>query len=141
MNVADVDLVLVGNVGAEMAKGQNVMDQVGRPGVPIINVEAACASSASTLFLGAQMVESGNADVVLCIGVEKAPRGFIAGAGFEEWQIRSGLGVNPVYFALQSQELIEQCGATVEDLADVSVKNHRHAVEQPERDVPDAGDA
>ena len=26
---------------------------VGRPGVPIINVEAACASSASTLFLGA----------------------------------------------------------------------------------------
>lgn len=124
---AEVELVLVGNVGAEMAKGQNVMDQVGRPGVPIINVEAACASSASTLFLGAQMVESGNADVVLCIGVEKAPRGFIAGAGFEEWQIRSGLGVNPVYFALQSQELIEQCGVTVEDLADVSVKNHRHA--------------
>lgn len=127
----DVDLVLVGNVGAEMAKGQNVMDALGRTGAPIINVESACASSGSALFLGAQLIESGAARVVLCLGVEKAPRGFIAASGFESWQIESGLGVNPVYFALQAQELVDTGNATVEDLADVSVKNHRHAVDNP----------
>lgn len=127
----DLDLVLVANVGAEMAKGQNVMDAVGRPGVPIINVEAACASSASTLFVGARMIEAGGADCVLCIGVEKAPRGFIAASGYTSWQIVTGLGVNPAYFALAAQELLGQTDATVEDLADVSVKNHAHAVENP----------
>ncbi len=131
VGVDELDLVLVGNVGAEMAKGQNIMDLVGRPGIPIINVEAACASSASTLFLGAQLIESGAAGTVLCLGVEKAPRGFIAGSGYEPWQIETGIGVNPVYFALQAQELIHRTDATVDDLADVSVKNHRHAVENP----------
>lgn len=126
----ELDMVLVGNVGAEMAKGQNVMDRVMRSGVPIINVEAACASSGSALYLGAALIERGAADAILCVGVEKAPRGFIAASGYEQWQIEGGLGVNPVYFALQAAELLET-GATVEDLADVSVKNHRHAVHNP----------
>lgn len=125
----DLDMVLVANVGAEMAKGQNIGEQLGRTGVPIMNVEAACASSGAALFTGAKMIESGAADVVLCLGVEKAPKGFIADSGYEQWQIRTGLGVNPVYFALQAQELLHTTDATVEDLADVSVKNHAHAVD------------
>ncbi len=131
IGIDEVDTVLVANVGAEMAKGQNVVELLGRPGIPVINVEAACASSASALRLGAALVDSGQARSVLCIGVEKAPRGFIAASGYEEWQIRSGLGVNPAYFALAAQELLETTDATVEDLADVSVKNHRHAVDNP----------
>jgi acetyl-CoA acetyltransferase len=127
----DLDMTLVANVGAEMAKGQNVMDRVGRSGRPIVNVESACGSSGSALYLGSRLIESGAARVVLCLGVEKAPRGFIASSGFEDWQIATGLGVNPVYFALQAQELIHQTDATVEDLADVSVKNHGHAVHNP----------
>jgi acetyl-CoA acetyltransferase len=127
----ELDVALVGNVGAEMAKGQNVLELIGRPGMPVINVEAACASSAGTLWLGARLIESGQASIVLCAGVEKAPRGFIAGAGFEQWQIAAGIGVNPVYFALQAQELVETAGVTSDDLADVSVKNHLHAVENP----------
>jgi acetyl-CoA acetyltransferase len=127
----EVELALVANVGAEMAKGHNALELVGRPGVPILNVEAACASSAGSLFMGASLIESGAADIVLCLGVEKAPRGFIAASGYEQWQIESGLGVNPVYFALQAQELLADTDATVNDLADVSVKNHRHAVANP----------
>lgn len=131
VTVADLDMTLVGNVGAEMAKGQNVMDAVGRAGNPIINVEAACASSASTIQLGASLIEAGAARIVLCLGVEKAPRGFIAASGFEDWQIRAGLGVNPVYFALQAQELTASGAVTEAYLADVSVKNHAVAVDNP----------
>jgi acetyl-CoA acetyltransferase len=131
ISLKDLDLALVANVGAEMAKGQSVLELLGRPGMPIINVEAACASSASCLWMGSRLIESGQCSIVLCLGVEKAPRGFIAGAGFDDWQIASGLGVNPVYFALQAQELILQNRATREDLAEISVKNHRHAVGNP----------
>src|SRR5271168_3710965 len=131
IQLTDIDVAFVANVGAGMAAGHNVLDQLGRPGVPILDVEAACASSAGTLVLGVAMINSGQARVVLCLGVEKAPRGFIANAGFEQWQIEAGLGVAPVYFALQAQELLEHTDATVEDLADVSVKNHRHAVGNP----------
>jgi acetyl-CoA acetyltransferase len=130
IGLGDVEMVLVGNVGAGMAKGQNVVDLIGHTGVPIINVEAACASSGSALWLGARLVEQSAVRSVLCIGVEKAPRGFIAASGYEDWQIEGGLGVNPVYFALQAQELMAR-GVTHDDLADVSVKNHRHAVHNP----------
>ncbi len=127
----EVDLIFVANVSAEMAKGHNVIEQIGRPGIPIVNVEAACASSASSLMLASQFIERGAARTILCVGVEKAPRGFIANCGYEPWQNASGLGINPIYFVLQAQELLEQTDATADDLADVSVKNHRHAVHNP----------
>ncbi|CAB5037966.1 unannotated protein [freshwater metagenome] len=131
MTVDELDLVLVANVGAEMAKGQNVLDLVGRPGIPVFNVEAACASSAGALYVAASLIESGAARAVMCIGVEKAPRGFVANSGFEEWQILAGLGVNPVYFALEAQELLLTTDATLDDLADISVKNHLHGSLNP----------
>jgi len=127
----DLDMVFVANVGAEMAKGHNVMERIARMGKPIINVEAACASSGSALFLAANLIETGAANIVLCLGVEKAPKGFIAASGFESWQIDNGLGVNPMYFAIQAQELMDTTDVTLDDLADVSVKNHLHAVHNP----------
>ena len=131
LTLGEIELVLVANVGAEMAKGHNVLERLGRPGMPVLNVEAACASSAGTLHLGAALIASGVHEAVLCVGVEKAARGFIPAAGFEAWQIESGLGISPIYFALQAQALLETTDATVEDLADVSVKNHRHAEHNP----------
>lgn len=127
----DVDFTFVANVGAEMAKGQNVMSQIGASGKPIINVEAACGSSGSGMRLAAELIESGAAEIVLCLGVEKAPRGYIPASGYEAWQLRTGLGVNPAYFAIVAQELMRDTDCTIEDLADVSVKNHGHAVENP----------
>jgi acetyl-CoA acetyltransferase len=72
----------------------------------------------------------------LCLDVERAPRGFIAASGYEAWQIESGLGVNPAYFALAVQEMLITTEATVADLADVSVKNHAHAVDNPNAMYP-----
>ncbi len=127
----EIDITFVANVGAEMAKGHNVLDRIHRGGNPIINVEAACASSGSALFLANNMVASGAAEIVLCLGVEKAPRGFIGRSGYEQWQIESGLGVNPLYFAIAAQELLDGGEIVEADLADVAVKNHRHSVHNP----------
>ena len=131
VGMKDVDFTFVANVGAEMAKGQNVMERIGRFGKPVMNVEAACASSAAALFMASSMIESQAAKIILCLGVEEAPRGFVANSGFERWQILSGIGINPIYFGLQAQELLANTDVTEDDLADVSVKNHRHAVNNP----------
>ena len=127
----DVEFTFVANVGAEMAKGQNVMSLVGASGKPIVNVEAACGSSGSGMRLAAELIESGVAEIVLCVGVEKAPRGYVPASGYEAWQLRTGLGVNPAYFAIVAQQLMQETDCTIEDLADISVKNHTHAVENP----------
>jgi acetyl-CoA acetyltransferase len=128
---SDVDLTAVANVGEGMAKAQRITGRLGAIGRPVISVESACASSAAALLAGRDAIESGRAEVTLCIGVEKAPRGYIASAGFEAWQASSGVGVTPIYFALQAQELLAATGGTARDLAEVSVKNHANGAFNP----------
>src|SRR5581483_2404814 len=127
----DVQVAFVGNVLAEMAKGSNVLERVGLTGIPIVSVENACASGGSAFRLAAKMVQAGEYDVALALGVEKAPKGFIAACGYDRWQIETGLGANPIYFALGAQQLMTEYGITAEHLAQVSVKNHRHGVDNP----------
>ena len=131
LSYRDVEFTFVANVGAEMAKGQNIVELLGATGKPVVNVEAACGSSGSALRLSAELITGGAASIVLCIGVEKAKRGFIPASGFEQWQLVTGLGVNPAYFSIVAQRLMSESDTTVDDLADVSVKNHRNGVDNP----------
>jgi acetyl-CoA acetyltransferase len=54
-----------------MIRGQVVLRPLGIEGIPIFNIENACASAASALHLGWQAVATGLNDVVLCVGAEK----------------------------------------------------------------------
>jgi acetyl-CoA acyltransferase len=74
---ADLDAAYVGNslagllTGQEGVRGQVVLQYSGITGIPIVNVENACAS-AMTALRGAWLeVASGAADVALAVGVEK----------------------------------------------------------------------
>src|SRR5207249_5288600 len=96
--------------------------------LPILNVEAGCASGGAALALGATAVASGRADAVLVFGLEKMPRGMIRSSFFEPWREEAGLAATPAYFALRAQRLMRESEVTLEDLARVSVKNHRHGV-------------
>jgi acetyl-CoA acetyltransferase len=68
---------------------------------------------------------------VLVFGMEKMPRGMIRSSFFEPWREEAGLAATPAYFALRAQRLMLESGVTAADLARVSVKNHRHGVENP----------
>src|SRR5713101_6577898 len=57
--------------GQESIRGQVVLRRTGLLGVPIVNVENACASSATALHLGWQAVAGGAHDRVVVIGYEK----------------------------------------------------------------------
>jgi acetyl-CoA acyltransferase len=57
--------------GQEMIRGQVALRNTGVLGVPIVNVENACASASSAFWLAHMAVSSGQADIALAIGSEK----------------------------------------------------------------------
>lgn len=73
----DLSAAYVGNVGAGMISGQScvlgqvILREMGIGGIPVINVENACASSATAFQQAFTMVTFGAYDVVLACGVEK----------------------------------------------------------------------
>src|SRR5882757_2104281 len=73
----DVGMVVFGNAtdgvlhGQEMIRGEVALRHAGFRGVPIVNVENACASSSSALHVACLAVEAGAVDVALAVGVEK----------------------------------------------------------------------
>ncbi len=120
-----------GTVYSGVAAGHKVLTALGLSGVPIVNVEAGCASGGAALALAAGTIASGQHDTVLVFGMEKMPRGMIRSSFFEPWREEAGLSANPAYFALRAQRLMRESGVTLADLAAVSVKNHRHGAHNP----------
>jgi len=57
--------------GQEMIRGEVVLRGMGIGGIPVVNVENACASSSTALQQAAAMVTAGFHDVVLVCGYEK----------------------------------------------------------------------
>ncbi|HET9769906.1 MAG TPA: thiolase family protein [Acidimicrobiia bacterium] len=57
--------------GQEMIRGQVALRNTGILGVPIVNVENACASASSAFYLAHMAVASGQVDIALAIGSEK----------------------------------------------------------------------
>jgi acetyl-CoA acetyltransferase len=120
-----------GCVYGGVAAGHKVLTGLGLSGVPIVNVEAGCASGGAALALAADAIAAGRHDTVLVVGLEKMPRGMIRSSFFEPWREEAGLAATPGYFALRAQRLMRESDVRLEDLARVSVKNHAHGVHNP----------
>jgi acetyl-CoA acetyltransferase len=120
-----------GTVYTGVAAGHKVLTALGMTGVPITNVEAGCASGGAALVLGIDAIRAGRADGALVFGMEKMPRGIIRSSFFEPWREEAGLAATPAYFALRAQRLMRESGVTRTQLAQVSVKNHRLGVHNP----------
>jgi acetyl-CoA acetyltransferase len=111
-----------------VASGHKVLGALARTGMPIVDVEAGCASGGAALQLAAGAIAAGQYDCVLVFGVEKMPKGIIRSSFFEPWREQGGLAATPAYFALRAQRLLREHGLTKDDLARVVVKNRRHGV-------------
>jgi acetyl-CoA C-acetyltransferase len=120
-----------GSVYSGSGAGSNMLAEVGLSGIPIMGVEAACAAGGVALKTGYQAIAHGEYDMVLTVGFEKMPRGFIVSPRFQEWERQMGLGVNPIWMALAAQRHMAEYGTTVDQLAKVSVKSHRNGALNP----------
>jgi acetyl-CoA acetyltransferase len=148
-----VQAAYVGNLadglisGQESVRGQVVLRRTGLLGVPILNVEDGCPSSAAALHLGWQAVAGGLHDCVVVLGYEKfdfndrrtADRAINATLDLAEVAELFGptaAAERNVFFEMVGAGLTARSGAEgdlhdPELLAAVSVKNHWHGSLNP----------
>ncbi|UCE30511.1 MAG: thiolase family protein [Burkholderiales bacterium] len=134
---ADVQAAYCGSamaalVQGESGLGQSVLWELGIHGIPVVNVENACATGATALHLAWRDVAWGVRDVVLAVGVDKAvmPKGSVLKAGTTQLEAQLG-DVFPGLFALIAQKHMQAYGTTLRQMARVSVKNHDHGALNP----------
>jgi acetyl-CoA acetyltransferase len=120
-----------GTAYAGVAAGHKVLGALGLTGVPIVDVEAGCASGGAALMLAAGAIRAGQYECALVFGIEKMPRGIIRSSFFEPWREEAGLAATPAYFALRAQRLMRESGVTKDHFAQVVVKNRAHGVDNP----------
>jgi acetyl-CoA acetyltransferase len=127
----DFQAAFCGTAYAGVAAGHKVLGALALTGIPIVDIEAGCASGGAALQLAAGAIRAGQYDCVLVFGMEKMPKGIIRSSFFEPWREEAGLAATPAYFALRAQRVMRESGITKDDLARLVVKNRRNGVHNP----------
>ena len=133
--------------GQHSVRGQHAMREAGLGGIPLINIENACASGSTALNQAWLAVASGYVDVALAVGAEKLYHtdkrlSFAAmGSALDQdrlAEIFAELGADggdqSVFmdvYAKAATQYMQRTGATQEDFARVAVKNHDHGALNP----------
>ncbi|MBI4129546.1 thiolase domain-containing protein, partial [Candidatus Peregrinibacteria bacterium] len=136
-----IDAVIVANMLAETTNNQAHLGAMvsallpHRP--PALRVEAACASGSVAIHTACALLESGRAETILVLGIEKmtdVPGDAIAtalmGAADAEEDQPSGLTF-PGIFGIIAQRYMHEYELTRDDLNLVSAVHHRNAVANP----------
>jgi acetyl-CoA acetyltransferase len=114
--------------------GNDVVEEMGSTGVPVYNLSAGCAAGGNAFNIGYTLVASGLHDVVLVVGGEKMPKGFIQTSGVEdvhdaEYLRQRCVGMpGPAFWAMLTRQRMEEYGTTEEHLAQIAVKAHKNSV-------------
>lgn len=127
--------------GQEMVAGQVTMAPLGIRGIPVLNVENACASASTAFHLAWQAVASGSCEVALAVGAEKMThpdkgRSFAAIGGSVDVEtvppdLPSDRSFLMDLYAESAQRYMEATGATEADFAAVVVKNQHNGARNP----------
>lgn len=141
----DLEAMYVGNMSAGLFVQQEhiaslIADHSGLTPIPCARVEAACASGGLALRNGIMAVASGYHDVVISAGVEKMtdvvdPTPAIATASDQEWEAQQGVTF-PSLYAMMARRHMYEYGTTREQLAMVSVINHKNGAKNPLAQFP-----
>lgn len=139
--------------------GQVVCSKIGIEGVPVYNVENACASGSTAVHLAVQSLRAGATDVALALGVEKMnipdklkalslfETGWDVATAEENYEIlvKMGEGIVPppgsesdrpyskfmAIYAAMCRWHMKTYGTTQRQIAAVCAKNHQHSVHNP----------
>lgn len=133
LRYTDIQAGFVGHVNQGVGAGLRTFGQVGMTGIPITNVELACASSSRAAMLAADAISTGVYDCVMIIGVEKMERGLLSGVGGREFGYNEAMGINlmPAIYAQWAQRHMYLYGTKREHWAKVSEKAHRNGALNP----------
>lgn len=130
-----VQSAYIGNGTNGIVTGQTVLKNLGMCGrMPIINVESACSAGGMAVYLAIRDVATGCTDVSIGIGCENHTLHMQSGTAFSpamsDIETVHGAVMTGKY-AMRAQRYMYETGATIEDLAGITVKNRRHATNNP----------
>jgi acetyl-CoA acetyltransferase len=145
--------------GQHMIRGQVALLPLGLQGIPVVNVENACATASTAFHMAVAYVRAGNADVALAVGTEKMyspDKAKMFGVFDSGWDldlaertrarfIDMGKGVEAPpgstsprpysqfmdVYAGFARSYLSRFGITQRQLALVAAKNHMHSVDNP----------
>jgi acetyl-CoA acetyltransferase len=139
----DLQSAWCGHTGLGMTAGARLFAPLGRTGLSITNVENASATG-SYAFRGAVLeVASGEFDIALALGIDMLPRRGRSGAsdaperdtdagGASRKESKPRPPTGPMLkFAQDAQAHMDRYGTTIDQLAQVSVKQHYNAARNP----------
>ena len=137
VTINDIQALYCGNLMmANAMVGQQIQQQIGQTGIPVVNCSNACATGATALREGWTAIKAGLYDIVLAVGVEKlAGAGMLGGGGGGRQGISPegllGSGSMPCVFAEAGMAHSKEYGTTFEQFAQIAVKNHHHSTMNP----------
>jgi acetyl-CoA C-acetyltransferase len=137
----DIDAVFVANMNSSLFAGQEhlgaLMSSIFNIRCPSVRVEGACASGSLAINMAYISLLSKKYKNVLVLGVEKMTdvEGSIAtqalsAAADEEWESYYGITF-PSLYAMIARDHMRKYKTTREDLARISVKNHKNGCLNP----------
>jgi acetyl-CoA acyltransferase len=132
----NLEQAFAGYVNGMSTQGQRALYGMGIGGLPVYNVHNYCSTGSTALHLGYQAIASGMNECVLAFGFEKMQKGPLEKqlSGLESIAKESDKGAPPIaarMFGDGGRQHMELYGTTKEQFAKVSVKNHRHSVNNP----------
>jgi len=117
--------------------GNDVIEDMGPTGAPVYNLSAGCAAGGNAFNIGYSLVAGGLYDMVLVVGGEKMPKGFIQMSGVEEEtdpeyvrQVCVGMP-GPAFWGMLCMRRMAEHGTTEAQLAQVAVKAHQAGQHNP----------
>ena len=131
MSLHDIQAIYCANVFGGMILGQVIVRDLGLKGIPVYNVENACASGATAVHLARHALRAQEYDNVLVFGIEQLTQ---LGGGTipmqrnddkTELYAKAGM-VLPAVYAMRGTRFLHEQRGTREDLAAVAVKNRFH---------------
>jgi acetyl-CoA acetyltransferase len=137
----EIQQVAAGYCFADTTAGQRAVSELGLTGVPVLNVNNACATGSSALYIVRGFVAGGLVDCGLAVGFERMNK--VLGyddranpiarhvASMAARRSASDALVTARMFGNAGREHMERYGTRPESFARIAVKNHRHAADNP----------
>lgn len=142
--------------GQEAVRGQVSMKELGLGGIPIFNVENACASGSTAIHLATSYLASGAAEIALVVGYEKMVhpdksvsfRALETCSDIEEMEeVKANMGPDAakrsVFMDLYAEKVrayLDKTGATQRHLAQIAAKNSDNGTRNPLAQFQSAND-
>jgi acetyl-CoA C-acetyltransferase len=137
----DIDAFIIGNAGlwsSEPLPAVVIGEYCGLAPKGTMRVEAACATGSAALRVGYNLIKSGDAKLVMVIGVEQMYQSpsttvveMIGRAGNYFWEFENFGLTFPGYYALYATRYMAKYGMKEEDLGAIAIKNHYYGSFNP----------